>query len=325
MTQRIHKLPEVLINQIAAGEVVERPASVVKELVENACDAGATRVEIAVRDGGTALISVADDGLGMSEADVILAVERHATSKMSALADLEELRSFGFRGEALPSIASIARLRIQTRTADTSAATELLMEAGKRVHLRPASSAVGTRVEVEELFLNVPARRKFLKSVATESAQITDVVLLAALSRPDITFTLTRDNRLVREYLRAQTREARARDALKESHGTWLTFERGVFRCEALLSPPEKARMGATGLHLFVNGRGIRDRSLARAISQSYGSVLEGGRFPTGVVYIDIPGALVDVNVHPQKAEVRFQDARAVFDALYRGLSPLVA
>jgi DNA mismatch repair protein MutL len=320
----IRKLPDVLINQIAAGEVVERPASVVKELVENACDAGASRIDVSVREGGTTLISISDDGRGMSEQDVVIAVERHATSKITELVDLEDLTSFGFRGEALPSIASISRLRIQTRTAESSGATELIICAGAREHLRPTAGAVGTRVEVYDLFLNVPARRKFLKSIATESAQITDVVLLAALCRSDITFTLTRDGKLVREYLRTTNREARVRDALKDSHGAWLCFERGPFRCEALLSPPDRARAGATGLHLFVNGRSIRDRSLARAVAQSYGSSIDSGRFPVGAIYIEIPGKLVDINVHPQKSEVRFQDARSVFEALYRGLSPLV-
>ncbi len=319
---RVRRLDSHLVDQIAAGEVVERPGSVAKELIENALDAEAARVDVEANDGGVTLLSVTDDGVGMSEEDAWLAVERHATSKIAAVADLAQLRTFGFRGEALPSIASVSRLRLVTREATANAGVEIVIEGERRHEPRPCAATVGTRVEVRDLFFNVPARRKFLKSTATESAQVTDAVFYAALSRPDVTFTLTREGRRVREYLRAPSREARVRDVLGGEELTRVAFERGPLRGEALLGPPERARAGAMALHLLVNGRPIRDRSLARAVAHAYGSILEGGRYPIGVLYLELPPELVDVNVHPQKAEVRFQDARALFEAVARGLGP---
>ncbi len=319
---RVRRLDSHLVDQIAAGEVVERPGSVAKELIENALDAEAARVDVEANDGGVTLLSVTDDGVGMSEEDAWLAVERHATSKIAAVADLAQLRTFGFRGEALPSIASVSRLRLVTREAAASAGVEMVIEGERRDEPRPCAATVGTRVEVRDLFFNVPARRKFLKSTATESAQVTDAVFYAALARPDVTFTLTREGRRVREYLRAPSREARVRDVLGGEELTRVVFERGPLRGEALLGPPERARAGAMALHLLVNGRPIRDRSLARAVAHAYGSILEGGRYPIGVLYLDLPADFVDVNVHPQKAEVRFQDARALFETVARGLGP---
>lgn len=317
---RISKLSDELANQIAAGEVVERPASVVKELVENALDAGATRVVVDVEQGGTLLVRVCDDGDGMTEEDAVLALERHATSKINQLDDLFRLRTFGFRGEALPSIASVSRLVLRTRARDAEEGTEVDVEGGKTKAVRPCGGATGTTIEVRDLFFNVPARRKFLKATATESAHIGDVVLGAALARPDVTFVLSRDGRVVRELLRVGDRADRARGALAGETLSSIRAERGPLRIEAMLGPPERARAGATGLALLVNGRHVRDRLLARAVAHSYGSVLDGGRYPVGVVWIEIPPELVDVNVHPQKAEVRFADARGVFDAITREL-----
>lgn len=317
---KIHRLSDELANQIAAGEVVERPASVVKELVENALDAGALRVKVDVEQGGSALVRVTDDGEGMTPADAALALERHATSKIQLLADLFRLGTFGFRGEALPSIASVAKLTLRTRAKDTAEAHEIEVHGGKTVASRPAGAATGTSIEVRDLFFNVPARRKFLKATATESAHIGEVLLGAALARPDVTFTLARDGRIVREYLRASSREERARAASTGETLVHVHAERGPLRIEAMLAAPERARSGATGLALLVNGRPVRDRQLARAIAHSYGSVMESGRYPVGVVWIDLPSELVDVNVHPQKAEVRFTDARGVFDAVTREL-----
>lgn len=317
---RIRRLPDDLANQIAAGEVVERPSSIVKELVENALDAHATRVAVDVDNGGTTLVRVSDDGDGMPEEDALLALERHATSKIARIDDLLELGTFGFRGEALPSIASVSRLTLRTRARGADEGTSVVVEGGGRANVGPAGGAVGTTVEVRDLFYNVPARRKFLKATATESAHVGDVVLGAALARPDVTFVLTRDGRVVREYLRAPTREERARVAVANETLVSCRAERGEIRIEAMLAPPERARAGATGLSLLVNGRPVKDRFLARAVAQAYGSVLEGGRYPVGVVWLDVPPHVVDVNVHPQKAEVRFADGRAVFDAITREL-----
>ena len=317
---RIHRLADELANQIAAGEVVERPSSIVKELVENSLDAGATRVVIDIELGGTTLVRVSDDGDGMSPEDAVLCLERHATSKIHQFADLSDLGTFGFRGEALPSIASVSRLSLVTRAREASEAFEVRVEGGGRTSSRPAGAAIGTTIEVRELFYNVPARRKFLKATATESAHVSEVLLGMALSRHDVTFVLTRDGRPVREHLRASSREDRGRAVLTGEKLIACRAERGAIHIEGLLAPPERARAGSTGLSILVNGRPVRDRQLVRAVAQAYGSVLEAGRFPLGVVWIDVPAGVVDVNVHPQKAEVRFSDARGLFDAVTREL-----
>jgi DNA mismatch repair protein MutL len=324
---RIHRLGDELANQIAAGEVVERPSSVVKELVENALDAGATRVVVDVEQGGTTLVRVCDDGEGMTPDDALLCLERHATSKISRFADLSDLGTFGFRGEALPSIASVSRLTLRTRPRGSNEGVDVVAVGGGKPTVSPSGGAVGTTIEVRDLFFNVPARRKFLKATATESAHVSDVLLGMALARYDVTFVLTRDGRPVREHLRVASRADRAR-AVMSSDGASLVecrAERGAIRVEAMLAPPERARAGATGLSILVNGRPVRDRQLVRAVSQAYGSVLEAGRYPLGVVWIDVPPEVVDVNVHPQKAEVRFSDARGLFDAITRELHGALA
>lgn len=317
---RIAVLSEDLANQIAAGEVVERPASVVKELCENAIDADAARVDVEIASGGVVLTKVSDDGWGMSERDARMAVLRHATSKIATADDLERIASFGFRGEALPSIASVSRLRIETRRRGDDRGTAVVLEGGGEPRVEPCGAPVGTMVEVRDLFFNVPARRKFLRALPTESAHVTEVVESLALSHPTITFTLTRDGRRVREHLRAPDRETRVRDVLSGEDLARCSGERGPMRVEAYLSKPERARSGAGSLSLFVNRRPVKDRALARAVAHAYGSVLEPGRYPIGVVYVELPLASVDVNVHPQKAEVRFADGRAVGDALFRVL-----
>jgi len=317
---RIHRLPADLANQIAAGEVVERPASVVKELVENALDAGATRVKVELEQGGVALVRVIDDGAGMEAEDAALSLERHATSKIDTKDDLFSLRTFGFRGEALPSIASVARLRLVTRARGAAEGTAVAVEGGGEVRPRPAGAPEGTTVEVRDLFFNVPARRKFLKSTGTEAAHVSEAMLLAALARHDVSFFLARDGRSVREWLRVPTRRERVMQAIDGERLETCLGERGPMKVEAHLGAPERARAGTVGLHLLVNGRPVRDRSLARAVAHAYGSVLEPGRYPVGVVFVDVPADQVDVNVHPQKAEVRFADGRALFDAVSREL-----
>jgi DNA mismatch repair protein MutL len=324
---RIFRLSSELANQIAAGEVVERPSSVVKELVENALDAGATRVVVDVEQGGTTLVRVCDDGEGMTPDDALLCLERHATSKIARFTDLSDLGTFGFRGEALPSIASVSRLALRTRPRGSNEGVEVLVEGGGAPAVAPTGGAVGTTIEVRDLFFNVPARRKFLKATATESAHVSDVLLGMALARYDVTFVLTRDGRPVREHLRAASRAERARSVMSSDGASLVECrsERGAVRIEAMLAPPERARSGATGLSILVNGRPVRDRQLVRAVAQAYGSVLESGRYPLGVVWIDVPPEVVDVNVHPQKAEVRFSDARGLFDAVTRELHDALA
>jgi len=317
---KIHRLPNDLANQIAAGEVVERPSSAVKELVENAIDAGARRITVEIEAAGLERIRVTDDGEGMEEADARLALERHATSKIASFDDLSHVRSFGFRGEALPSIASVSKLTLATRRHDANEGVEVKVEGGGAARVRPIGCAPGTIVDVAELFFNVPARRKFLKAQSTESANVGEVVLTAALSRPEITFVFLRDGKVAREYLRVGVRAERVAQVLAGEHLEECHGSRGPMKIEAHLGPPERARAGAVGLHLLVNGRPVKDRQLARAVAQSYGSVLEPGRYPVGVVYVDVPPENVDVNVHPQKSEVRFSEARALFDAITREL-----
>jgi len=316
--RKVRVLPDDLANQIAAGEVVERPASVAKELVENALDAHARRVRVDIEGGGVVLVRVSDDGDGMHRADAELSIVRHATSKIQSIDDLRAIQSFGFRGEALPSIASVSRFSLRTRTRDDIEGTLVRVEGGGSAEVSPCGVAVGTSVEVRDLFFNVPARRKFLRAVSTESAHVTDVVECAALCRPDVTFVLSRDGRVGREWLRAESREERARDVFDDEPLALCAGERGPLAVEAFLSRPERARAGATRLLFFVNGRPVKDRTLARMVANAYGSVLEAGRYPVGVVHIDLPPDFVDVNVHPQKAEVRFADGKAIQDALYK-------
>ncbi|WP_437589865.1 DNA mismatch repair endonuclease MutL [Sorangium sp. So ce1000] len=323
--RRVAILPDDLANQIAAGEVVERPASVVKELVENALDAGARRIRVDIEGGGVGLVRVADDGRGMSREDASLAVLRHATSKIARLDDLRSIQSFGFRGEALPSIASVSRFSLRTRRDGEAEGTEIRIEGGGAAQAIPCGCAAGTVVEVRDLFYNVPARRKFLRAVGTESAHVSEIAQAVALGEPGVTLVLSRDGRVAREWLRTSSRAERVRAMLAGEELATCAGQRGPLTVEAFVSRPERARSGAGWLWMFVNGRHVRDRSLARSIALAYGSVLEPGRYPIGAVFIDVPAELVDVNVHPQKAEVRFADGRAVADALYKIVAAQVA
>lgn len=318
---KIQVLPTALATQIAAGEVVERPASAIKELVENSVDAGAMRIEVSIVAGGVTLLRVQDDGAGMDEADARLCTARHATSKLRSIEDLNELTSFGFRGEALPSIASVSRFRLVTRSRDSDVGTEIRISGGQAPEVNTIGCPVGTTIEVNDLFFNVPARRKFLRASGTEAGHVSEVLEGLALAHPGITFVLYRDERKVREWLRVPTRRQRAEQILDIKRLATCEGERGPLKIEAFLGPPEEARAGAGGLRLILNGRLIRDRALSVTVAQAYGSVLERGRYPRGVVYLDLHPRLVDVNVHPQKSEVRFADPRALTDALYQILA----
>lgn len=317
---RIRVLDDALVDQIAAGEVVERPASIVKELLENAIDAEATTISVAIDGGGVGRIRVSDDGFGMTRGEAILALRRHATSKITSIEDLETIGTMGFRGEALPSIASVSRFRLTTRQPDAVGATEVTASGGTPAEVREVGGAPGTTVEVKDLFHNVPARRKFLKSQATESAHISDTCLRAALAHPGLRLTLEREGRRAREYLPAKSREARARAVFKEELRA-VTGRWEALTVDAYLGPPERARSGSGGLYIFVNRRPVKDRALARAVAFAYGSVLPPGRYPTGVVYLDVDPREIDVNVHPQKSEVRFARGRTVLDGITRTLA----
>jgi DNA mismatch repair protein MutL len=317
----VARLPDDLANQIAAGEVVERPASVVKELLENALDAGATRITVEVEGGGITLLRITDNGVGMDAADAALALERHATSKLRAFVDLLSLSSFGFRGEALPSIASVSRFTLRTRQKTADEGVEIVVTAGHASPARPCGMAAGTILEVRDLFFNVPARRKFLKSQATESSHISEVVEAMALGNPQLSIDLVREGRRVNEWLSSNGVGDRVRTAFKGEDLAELSGTRSGVSVHAFLGRPERARAVSHSTRLFVNGRVIRDRALLRSVTQAYGSVLPPGRYPVGVVFLTLPPDQVDVNVHPQKAEVRFARSRDVLDALYEVLS----
>lgn len=312
---RIQELPDALVDQIAAGEVVERPASVVKELVENALDAGAGRIRIEIRDGGASLIAVTDDGHGMPQGDARLALRRHATSKIHQLEDLQRIASFGFRGEALPAIASVARLRLTTREPDASEGFEIRVDGGLTVDERAAGGPAGTRVEVADLFASVPARRKFLKKPATEWGHIKDWLGRLALALPGVHFELRHDDRPASVWPATSDPLARIAAVLGEDAASRLVpvvWEGPEGHVEAYLSGPEHARPNGSGLYLFVNGRPVRDPVLRHALLDAYRDLLPRGRFPTAVVFVTVPPETLDVNVHPAKWEVRFADPRAI-------------
>lgn len=307
MSSRIRLLPPHLANQIAAGEVVERPASVVKELVENAVDAAARTVRVEIDGGGIGRIRVTDDGAGMTREEAVLALERHATSKIASVEDLETIRTLGFRGEALPSIASVARFVLRTRTPDDLAGTEVRASGGGGpAEVSEIGFPVGTQIEVSDLFFNTPARLKFLRTAATEAGHGIESAVRIALAHPAVALTVVRDGKVAREFLRQAGRASRVREAFPDEplYGAEGSLE-GI-AIQGWLGAPHRARAGASGLYTFVNGRHVRDKALLRAVAQSYAGTLESGRYPVGVVFVDLDPREVDVNVHPQKSEVRF-------------------
>lgn len=308
---QIRLLSEDLVNQIAAGEVVDRPASVVKELVENALDAEATRIEVRLAEGGNRWLAVVDNGFGIARDQAESAFQRHATSKLRSAADLEGVATLGFRGEALPSIASVARVRMRTRREADAVGTELRANSGKIDEVHSVSCAAGTCVEVAELFERVPARRKFLKSPATEGSHVLRWLERIALARPDLRFSLERDGRPAVSF--PPTRELRERviAVLPSSLGERLVpvaGETGIARVAGFTTPTDVHRGGTGDMHLFVNARPVRDRMLLHAVRSAYWGALPRGRHPACVIYLDIEPEFVDVNVHPAKWEVRFRE-----------------
>ena len=312
----IRVLPEAVIDQIAAGEVIERPASVVKELVDNAIDAGARTITVEV-SGRT--IRVVDDGCGMSPRDAALALERHATSKLRSADELWGLRTMGFRGEALPAIASVAKLTITTRRNDDLGATRVVVHGGRFEGITEVGAPVGTCVEVAELFYNVPARLKFLKAEATEAAHVTELVARIAMAHPELHVKLRHNGRTALDAAPDRDHGARAAALLGARVTERMvasTGEAAGVRVRCLLGAPELAQTTARGVQLFVGRRPVRDRGLLHALAMGYGELIARGRYPVAIVLIDVPAHGVDINVHPQKSEVRFADAGAVCAAV---------
>jgi DNA mismatch repair protein MutL len=324
----IRLLPELLVSQIAAGEVVERPASVLKELVENSLDAGARAITVTLDEGGVRRIQVEDDGEGIAREDLALALARHATSKIRSLGDLEGVASMGFRGEALASIASVSRLSIASRSRDASHGARIAAEAATLGEVEPAARAQGTTVTVEDLYFNTPARRKFLRTEATEFAHCDEAFRRLALARCDVGFALKHNGRASR-HLRGQPLPERAAALLGEEflHASILVdTQSGALRLTGLAGTPQAAKPRADVQYFFVNGRFVRDRLLAHAAREAYAELLHGERQPAYVLFLELDPRGVDVNVHPAKTEVRFRDSRAVHQfvrhALQRALAP---
>jgi DNA mismatch repair protein MutL len=319
----IQVLPPSLVNQIAAGEVVERPASIVKELVENALDAGARSIQVEIEEGGLALVRVADDGSGMEPEDAALCLERHATSKLKDVAGLSAIATMGFRGEALPAIASVSRLRIDTCAAG-EVGTRLVIEGGDPTERSEVARARGTTIEVRDLFFNTPARRKFMRAPATESGHASEALLRLALARPDVGFLLRSASRTVFSSVPGSPLRERAAIALgreAQRHLLEVDATRGDLRVRGLVSSPDHSEATSRAFYLFVNGRYVRDRGAAHAVLRAYAGTLPAGRHPAAVLFLEMPLSRVDVNVHPQKLEVRFAEAREVQDALFHAVA----
>jgi DNA mismatch repair protein MutL len=325
MASRIKLLPENLINRIAAGEVVERPASILKELLENSLDADATRIEVDIESGGKKLIRVADNGCGLNREELFLCLERHATSKLSAESDLFSINTLGFRGEALPSIASVSRMII-TSQPENEPGHRLKVEGGRIVDLSPAPTNQGTIIEVKDIFFNVPARRKFLKTEATETAHLIEVAQRYALSRPNLRLRFKDADKEILSVDEHNDLSSRALKILGREVASSLRpikAEKEDLKIEGYLAGPETARTNSN-LFVFVLGRPVRDKLLNRAIIQGYGRTLTQGRYPAGVIFIELDPARVDVNVHPAKTEVRFREPGIIFDTLSKAITMAV-
>jgi DNA mismatch repair protein MutL len=316
---RIRILPEILSNKIAAGEVVERPASVVKELVENALDAASTRIVVEVEKGGRSLIRVSDNGSGMSRDDALLSIERYATSKIYADSDLFAIATLGFRGEALPSIASVSRLTLVTREKAAESGTEIVMEGGKLLKVLDTGSPAGTQITVKHLFFNTPARQKFLKTIPTEMGHISDVISGMALGWPKIHFKLIHNGTVLQNWSAATDPAGRITDILgKEFASGYFTLhtENEGVTLSGWMSLPRITRTTFQGIYVFVNSRPVRCRMVQHALIQAYGGRMMKGQFPQGVLFITVPCDQVDVNVHPTKHEIRFSRQQHVYDAI---------
>ncbi|MBN2227804.1 MAG: DNA mismatch repair endonuclease MutL [candidate division Zixibacteria bacterium] len=320
----IRPLPERLINKIAAGEVIERPAAVLKELVENSLDAGATRIDITVEKSGTKSIIVADNGCGIDPDQIEIAFGRHATSKINNFDDLEHIASFGFRGEALPSVASVSRTRMVSKTAAADSGREIIVEAGVVQSVKPVAAPIGTTVEVANLFFNTPARKKFLKSEATESQHLTRNATALALSAPQAGFSYMINGRKLFTLTDQETdRKTRTARLLLGNNADQLFGVQSAsegMHVSAFLSYPMYCRRNQTGLYVFINNRYIRSQVIVHGVTSGYAELLERGHYPVGTVFITVDPAQVDVNVHPTKAEVRLSDERRVHDILHQAV-----
>jgi DNA mismatch repair protein MutL len=320
---KIQVLPDKVANQITAGEVIERPAAVVKELLENSLDAGATRVEIEFKNGGRSYIRIEDNGCGMSKDQALLSIERHATSKIRLADDLLSIASFGFRGEALPSIASVSRFHLRSRNKDTDGGTELMINGGKLVHVKECGMPTGSRIEVSHLFNSVPARRKFLKADSTEGAHIIQLARIYAIANPETAFTLIEDGRLIFNSPVCPSLKDRVQEIFGNSIAEGLVsveMKEPDFSLHGLISLPGRGRSTRNEVITIVNKRPVTSPTLNQALVESYHSYLPRGRYPIAFLFLELDPAAVDVNVHPSKREIRFRDAARVRGFIIRSL-----
>ena len=328
MRKVIAALPDTLISQIAAGEVVERPASVVKELLENAIDAGAQAITIRLEEGGCQRISIQDDGSGINHTELHLAIQRHATSKITSLSDLESVASLGFRGEALASIASVSRFGITTRTSEDDHAWQIQVNGGQTMgDVSPSSGPVGTTIDVQDLYFNTPARRKFLKSSATELGHCLELIRRIALSRPDIGFAIWHNGKVIERWTSCNIEQRVDAILGQEFQNSKISLEHmsGPLTVRGFVSKPTSSRARADQQYSFVNGRFVRDKVIQHAIRSAYQDVLHGDRQPMVVLSLEINPQLVDVNVHPAKTEVRFREGGAVHQFIYKAIQHALA
>lgn len=324
MSNKIKILPEILSNKIAAGEVVERPASVVKELVENALDAGSKRIRIDVEKGGRSLIRVSDNGTGMRRDDALLAIERYATSKIYKDQDLFAIQTLGFRGEALPSIASVSRFVLVTRDESSDIGTEIRIEGGKVQKVSDVGAPKGTMISVKQLFFNTPARRKFLKTINTEMSHIAEIVASTAIAHPSVRFTLTHNDKSVKDWPTAKDPADRIAEVLgkdTKNHLIAIESETEPLSISGWISSPQMTRRTSRGIYIYVNGRYVRDRTIQHALFAGYSRKLVKGQFPVAVLFINVPYDQVDVNVHPAKNEVRFAQQQQVHAAVQKAVA----
>ncbi len=323
MGQKVHILPEKLCNKIAAGEVVERPASVVKELIENSIDAGADEIILDIEAGGRKLIRIRDNGFGMSREDAFLSLERHATSKISNDEDLFRLTTLGFRGEALPSIAAVSRFVLQTRDQASEEGFRIRIAGGNVDHAEAIGTTVGTDIEVRNLFYNTPARRKFLRTEQTEIGHIGDVVTRQAMAHPEVRFRMSHNGRVLIDAYRVTRLDERIATLLGRKAAAGMravTVAENDLALSGMIGEPNLSRASTAAIYSYINGRYVRDRVVQHAIMQGYRTLLSKGRYPVAVLFLDLPPELVDVNVHPSKHEVRFRDQRSVHDFIVRSI-----
>ena len=323
----IRVLPDVLISQIAAGEVVERPAAALKEILENSLDAGATEIQIDLEQGGIKRIRVTDNGFGIPHDEMTLALTRHATSKIASLADLEQVASLGFRGEALASIAAIARVQLTSRSTDAEHAWQVKVEGGRLEAPAPAARAIGTTIDIQDLFFNTPARRKFLKTEATEYAHCAETVRRLALANPGVAFTLTHNGRVQLRF-NADMAAGRVRQVLGEAfeqNTIAVDAAAGVLKVSGWVIRPSAATASRDSQHVFVNGRYVRDKLIVHALREAYRDVLHHQLNPAYCLFLTLPPDLVDVNVHPAKTEIRFRDSRGVHQFLFHAVERLLS